>query len=51
MSKKVVLGLCLGLLLAVTFISTMVTAGNVTTIQYAFWGNPAALGVEKDIIE
>ncbi len=51
MSKKVMLGLFLSLMLAIMSVSTMVTAADVITIQYAFWGNPAAIGVEKDIIE
>ncbi|NLG84569.1 MAG: sugar ABC transporter substrate-binding protein [Firmicutes bacterium] len=31
--------------------AALVSAEEVVTIQYAFWGNPAAIGVEKDIIE
>jgi multiple sugar transport system substrate-binding protein len=27
------------------------TANQVTTVQYAFWGNPVAIGVEDDIIK
>ncbi len=39
------------LLTAVLILPTFAAATNVTTIQYAFWGNPTAIGVEKDIIE
>lgn len=39
------------LLLLVTFISVLSLAEETTTIQYAFWGNPTAIGVEKDIID
>jgi multiple sugar transport system substrate-binding protein len=38
-------------LLGVLLLTAFVGAENVTTIQYAFWGNPTAIGVEKDIIE
>ena len=27
------------------------TSAQVTTIRYAFWGNPAAIGVEQEIID
>lgn len=40
--------------IALLFVLTMVTsfaADDVTTIQYAFWGNPTSIGVEKDIID
>lgn len=39
------------LLLVVLILPTFASAADVTTIQYAFWGNPAAIGVEKDIID
>lgn len=41
-----------GLVLAVlALVATLGTAQATTTIKYAFWGNPDAIGVEKDIIE
>jgi multiple sugar transport system substrate-binding protein len=39
------------LLLGVLLLTALVSAKNITTIQYAFWGTPTAIGVEKDIIE
>ncbi len=44
-------GLLAGLLLLVAVLSTLAFAANTVTIQYAFWGDPNAIGVEKDIIE
>jgi multiple sugar transport system substrate-binding protein len=42
----------LGLILLLLVLSVAVMAAeDTTTITYAFWGNPAAIGVEKDIIE
>jgi multiple sugar transport system substrate-binding protein len=38
-------------LLSVLLLTAFVSAENITTIQYAFWGNPTAIGIEKDIIE
>lgn len=35
----------------IAFFSTLASAENTVTIQYAFWGNPTAIGVEKDIID
>jgi multiple sugar transport system substrate-binding protein len=32
-------------------LSSVVWAEDIVTIQYAFWGNPTAIGVEKDIID
>ncbi len=37
--------------LVVMVSAVTVTAEDSTTISYAFWGNPAAIGVEKDIID
>ncbi len=39
------------LLVAVVAAPALLAANEVTTIRYAFWGNPAAIGVEKEIIE
>ena len=39
------------LLLLVTLFAAWSLAADVTTIQYSFWGNPTAIGVEKDIID
>ena len=40
------------LIIMVFLIATVIAdAEETTTINYAFWGNPAAIGVEKDIIE
>jgi multiple sugar transport system substrate-binding protein len=49
--KKRHLRILFAVLLGTIMIAGFVRAKNVTTIQYAFWGNPTAIGVEKDIIE
>lgn len=48
---KKVLWLMLLAILVVSAAPVMLAANETTTIKYAFWGNPAAIGVEKDIIE
>jgi multiple sugar transport system substrate-binding protein len=51
MMKRQYLRLGIMVLLGVLMLTALVSAENVTTIQYAFWGNPTAIGIEKDIIE
>jgi multiple sugar transport system substrate-binding protein len=48
-SKWVICFLLLALMVSV--VAPAMLAANVTTIQYSFWGNPTAIGVEKDIID
>jgi multiple sugar transport system substrate-binding protein len=50
MNCKLILRFLLLVLMVCVAAPTMLAA-NSTTIQYAFWGNPASIGVEKDIIE
>jgi multiple sugar transport system substrate-binding protein len=50
MNRKLMLGFLL-VVLMVSLAAPAMLAANVTTIKYAFWGNPTAIGVEKDIIE
>jgi multiple sugar transport system substrate-binding protein len=38
-------------IMAFLFAAAMVAAQGTVTIKYAFWGNPDAIGVEKDIID
>lgn len=54
MSKKLLILfviLLFGLLTIVGISSNPLKAKDVVTIKYAFWGNPDAIGVEKDIID
>jgi multiple sugar transport system substrate-binding protein len=51
MKRRLILGFFVLLALMVSVAAPVMLAANVTTIQYAFWGNPTAIGVEKDIIE
>lgn len=52
MIKTRVIFLVLCLTLVITLIAGATMAADATvTIQYGFWGNPAAIGVEKDIID
>jgi multiple sugar transport system substrate-binding protein len=49
--KKKYLRITLTMLWSLLIMTAFANAENVTTIQYAFWGNPTAIGVEKDIID
>jgi len=43
---------CILVLLSTFMVASLaVQAKEVTTIRYAFWGNPTAIGVEQDIID
>lgn len=42
--------LCLALL-SLLVMAALPASGQVTTIRYAFWGNPTAIGVEQEIID
>jgi multiple sugar transport system substrate-binding protein len=50
MAKKFIWTVLVVLVIAVGITPTF-AAGKKVEIQYAFWGNPTAIGVEKDIIE
>ncbi|HBF39326.1 MAG TPA: hypothetical protein DDW50_18655 [Firmicutes bacterium] len=50
MYRKWVLFFILAVIMMILVLPVMSAASDVTTIQYAFWGNPASLGVESDII-
>ncbi len=49
-TRLIFIVLCLTLVITLIAGATM-AADAVVTIQYGFWGNPAAIGVEKDIID
>lgn len=51
MLNKKCFGIMFCLLLMLMALSALVFAEKPITIRYAFWGNPTAIGVEKDIIE
>lgn len=42
---------CFLALVSVLILAAIPTSAQVTTIRYAFWGNPAAIGVEQEIID